>query len=187
MQRHEVREARGERVGIGEEVRVLLLQQRDAQRHAAVSTRTQRRRAHRREQGLRHLQRADLAALRFDEHRPRRIEARERGEQRWLSNAFCDGCGSSGQVAEQRAAMAREPLEVEHLRADCRERGEQPALAGAGEPADDDVAKRGGSVASAGDDVAAVGAVAAVELDGAPADLAQHVRERALRWPPRQQ
>ena len=100
-------------------------------------------RAHRGEQRVGHLHGADPLALRFDVHRPRRVERRSAltscAVERLLRRLRV-----AGQVAEQRSAMPRELLEVEHLRTFGGERGEQPALARTGEPADDLVAERAG-------------------------------------------
>ncbi len=139
VQRHEVRELRRERVRVGEKVRVLLLQQRDAQRLRCRDPHA-RRRPHRGEQRLRHLERADLAALRLDEHRAVRREALERREHLRLE-PLLRRLRIAGQVAQQRTAVLRQVLEVEHLRAGGGQRGQQPALARPGEAADDDVAK----------------------------------------------
>src|SRR6185436_15755278 len=84
-----------------------------------------------------------------------------------------------GQAAEHRAAMHRQRLEVEHLRARLAQRAEEPALAAARRSVHDDefrLARNGGQLV---DDPAPVRAIAAFERARIPADLAQDVRHRA--------
>src|SRR4029434_105543 len=71
--RREMREPRAELVRRSEEMRVFVLEHRDAKWRRRLQMHT-RRRAHRRKQGLRHLQIADLAAFRFDKHGTCEIE-----------------------------------------------------------------------------------------------------------------
>ena len=175
----ELRQPRRQRRVVGEEMRVLLLQQRDAQRRAAC-----RRRVH----GDARIASSSasgtctvpiLLALRFDVDRTRRIEAlpsRRAGRSRTPSATAADRRADRPAASRDAAASA---FEVERLRAFGGERGEQAALARAGEAAD---RPRNGSAPAARqprDDVAAIRAVAAVELHRAPADLVQHVRQRA--------
>jgi hypothetical protein len=91
MQRNEAREARGQRVVIGEEMRVFVLQ---AARSAApaAARRGCTRGPHGGKQSVGQLHGADLPALRLDVDGTRRVEAFER-RQRSLSNDFCVGCG----------------------------------------------------------------------------------------------
>ena len=63
-----------------------------------------------------HLQLADLLRLAFDEHRAPGIEAAQLREQQALE-PLLRGLRPVGQVAEHRAAVRRESLQVEHLRA----------------------------------------------------------------------
>ncbi len=58
------------------------------------------------EQRVGELHRADLPALRLDVDGTRRIERFRAPTRASLSNDFCVGCGSIGQIAQQRAAMA---------------------------------------------------------------------------------
>ncbi len=176
MQRDERREPRGQQGGVGEEVGVFLLEQRHALRGRRVDADAGAG-THRVEQRAGNLDAADALAFGFDVHRARRIERIERGDQfavehllRWLR--------AIGQVAEQRAAVAGEALEIEHLRALCRERLDEATLAGAGESADHLVAKPRGQGEELRAHVAPVGPVAAGEPRRAPADFAQDVGER---------
>ena len=108
---------------------------------------------------------------------PDRIAAALRASS--LSNAFCDGCGSPGRSPSSEPRCSRERFEIEHLRAFGGERGEQAALAGAREAADDAKSNAPAASRACATHVAPICAIAAFELDRAPADLVQHVRERA--------
>jgi hypothetical protein len=82
-----------------------------------------------------------------------------------------------GQIAQERTA-AGHGFEVEHLRSHAGERGDQPALAGSCQSAHDVVAKRPGRRYEARNTCRRYGAIAAIELCGAPADFVQHMDER---------
>jgi hypothetical protein len=73
------------------------------------------------------------------------IEALERREEPGVER-FLRRLRVAGQVAQQRAAMTRELLQIQHLRTLVAQRGEQPALARTCETAHDDIAqtRRGG-------------------------------------------
>ena len=105
-----------------------------------ASTRTHSAARMRLEQRVRHLQLADLLALRLDEHRPVRIELPQPSQTRRLEHLL-RGLRRAGQVAEHRAAVRRELLEVEHLRAGRGERLQQPALRAAGLAAQHEIAE----------------------------------------------
>ena len=176
VQRNETLEPRGQRGRIGEEVRVFALEELDAERARKLEP-DARRLAHRREQRLGDLQRADALALRFDVDGARRIESLQRFDELALERLL-RGLRIDGEVAEQRSAMARNALEIEHLRAFVGERGDQAALAGAREPADDAIVEVQRQRREQAHHVAPVRAIAARELDGAPTDFVQHVRQR---------
>ena len=150
VERHEMREARGERLGSREKVRVLVLQQRDAQRLRRLDAHA-RRCAHRAEQRVGQLHVADLPALRFDEHRTRAGSKRfERREQL----AFEPLLRRLRMRRAGRRAASRDAARCASRSSTCApsagERVEQAALAGAGEAADhDDSESVCGSVASA--------------------------------------
>ena len=122
VQRDEVREARGERRRVGEEVRVLVLQQLDAQRLRRVDADARRRRASRRAARRAPARVPILLALGLDVDRARRIEALRAPSSTWLSKRFCDGCGSPGRSPSSEPRCRASAFEVEHLRADRCER-----------------------------------------------------------------
>ena len=129
------------------------------------------------EEGVRNLELPDLLAFGLDEDRPVRVQlpqavpdARLEHLLRWLRRV--------GQIAEHRAAVRRELLEVEHLRARRGERLQQPALRAAGLAADDEVAELARLGGEPRDDFASIRLVSAVELCRLPADFAQDVRHR---------
>src|SRR5207244_9269868 len=80
---------------------------------------------------LRHLRLAELLAFGLDEDRTRGIEMLQRAPHQAVEHLL-RGLRLARKLAEQRAAVAGEALQVEHLRALCRERGEEPALAAPG-------------------------------------------------------
>src|SRR5437868_12921789 len=75
--------------------------------------------------------------------------------------------------------MRREPLEVDHLAAGARERGEKAALAAAGRAVHDDEFELRRQRRQLADDPPSIGAIAAGQRLGLPADLAQDVRHGA--------
>src|SRR5215831_16231529 len=79
--------------------------------------------------------------------------------------------------------MACDAFEVERLRARGAQRADQPALARAGEPANDDESESPGPARKLGDDMPSIRAIAAFELHGLPADLVQHQGQRAAALP----
>ena len=119
VQRNEMREPRRERIRIGEDS-ARTRPSRSAMRSArGVSSRMHGSGAHRGEQRVGQLHRADPLALRFDVDGRARIEALERGAELAVERLL-RGLRLAGQVAEQRPAMPRERFEIEHLRADRR-------------------------------------------------------------------
>ena len=74
--------------------------------------------------------------------------------------------------------MTRDPLEVEGLRANSGEGGEETAFARACEAADHNVGEALRNAGELRDDVAPVCTIAALELHRTPADFVQHLRER---------
>ncbi len=125
--RHQRLQLVRERRGIGDEVPVLVLEQRYPQLLWRLHAHA-RGAAHGIQQRVGYLDDADLAAFRLHVHRTRRIEVLQRREQsgieallRWLRIA--------GKIAQQRAAVTREVLQIQDLRTFVAQRGEQPALA----------------------------------------------------------
>ncbi len=96
-----------------------------------------------------------------------------------LSKAFCDGCGAPGRSPSSEPRWRSERFEVERLRTRRVERGDEAALAGSGEASDDDEVEMRRDDRELGRHMAAIRAIAAVELHRAPADLVEHVRQRA--------
>ena len=157
-------------------MRVLGLEQRDS----FLGRRAQRERpadAHRGEQRIGHLDAADAAAFRFDVHRSRRIESAECVDELSLERLL-RRLRLARQIAQQRPAMTRDPLEVEGLRANSGEGGEETAFARACEAADHNVGEALRNAGELRDDVAPVCTIAALELHRTPADFVQHLRER---------
>ena len=177
VQRDEMGKPRRERRRVREVMRVFVLQERDAQRCRGVEANAGGG-ANRVEERVGHLDRADPLALRLDIHGTARIEAQERRGELALE-PFLRRLRLARKVAQQRAAMLRQRFEVEHLQALGRECVEKSALAGACEAAHDLEAQPRRQRVELRDHVPAPRAVAAVELDGAPTNLVQHVRQRA--------
>ena len=162
---------------VGEEMRIFLFQQ--GHPHGNVRPEPQAgRRAHARQQGFRGVQVADLLAFRFDEDRLVRGEATQGVPDAGLEQLL-GGLRPVRVGAQHRAHVRGEVLQVEHLRAAFRQGLEEAALADAGGAAHHPelVAFRQGR--QFGDDMAAIGLVAAFELAGIPADGAQYGGEGA--------
>ena len=176
-QRGQVPELRVQRFRVGDEVRVLLAQQRQPLRQRRLDPHA-RTPPHRLDQVLRHANLADFPALGLDVHRARRVERDELRAQRGLE-PLLRGLRRVRQVAQQRAAVARQRLEVERLRPGGAERLQQPALAGPGQPADHAIRIRLRQPREFVDDMAPVCLVAAFELHGLPADFVEHMRKGA--------
>src|SRR5207245_5443073 len=87
------------------------------------------------------------------------------------------------EIAEQRAAVAGEALQVQHLRALRRKRGKQTAFAAAGRAAHHPKTQSCGRSFELRHDLAAVSAIAALERRRVPAYFAQHVRHRGRALP----
>jgi hypothetical protein len=181
---NEAHEPRRQRVVIAEEMRVLVLQELDPQRSRQADSNALGA-AHGVEQRVGQLYRADLPALGLDVDGTRRIATFERGHELTVER-FLRRLRKIGQVSQQRSAMTRHRLEVEHLRPFAGERPDEPALPGACEAADNLVAKVPGKLRELLHDSPAIGAITAFELHGPPADLVHHVDERpaALPAPP---
>jgi hypothetical protein len=130
---------------------------------------------HAAEKRLRRLQLADAFA-RLDKDDTRGVERTKRCRDGGLEG-FLRGLRDTGKFAQQRAAVTRDCLEVERLCAFRRQRSEEPALARAGEAAQDHEPKTRRQRLELTDDVPAIGAIAAVKLHRAPADLDQYMRE----------
>ncbi len=175
VERHEIFQLGVQCLDLVEEMGVLFLEQPDAgrdrgfQHHALAGP-------HGFDHRLGHAQRADLPALRFDVDRARAIETLQRVPHAALEHLL-GGLRLIGQVAQHRAAMGGERLEIEHLAAGFAQGAQQPALARAGQPADDFPAKSVRQFPEVGHHRAPVRLVAAVEPARAPADLVQHVGE----------
>src|SRR5712691_9030567 len=107
-----------------------------------------------------HLQLADFLAFRLDEDRPPGVEALQRAPYQAVKHLL-RRLRIVRKLAEQRAAVAGEALQIQHLRALCRERGEEPALAAAGCAADYPEAETPRRRFQLRDDFAAVGPVPA--------------------------
>ena len=133
---------------------------------------------HVRVQGLGHTQLADLAALAFDPHRPRRVERAELLPKQAVES-FLARLGLIGQAAQDGAAVAGQTFQIEHLRALGRKRMQQAGLAAAG-AATDHMQIEGGGLGQQGvAHFGAVGLVAAFQLAGLEADLAEKPAHRA--------
>src|SRR5439155_2633144 len=133
--------------------------------------------AHALEEPRGHPQLADFLAFRLDENRPRGVEALQRAPYQAVEHLL-RRLRIARKLTEQRAAVAREALQIQHLRALCGERGEEPALAAAGCAADYLEAEAPRRLFELRHDFAAVGPVAARERRRVPAYLAQHVDHR---------
>ena len=79
--------------------------------------------------------------------------------------------------------MAGDAFQIEHLRALVRERRQETRFAAAGQSADESIFEPLRRRRERCDDVAPIGAIAAIELGRAPADLGQHVHERTAPLP----
>src|SRR5882672_4764059 len=110
----------------------------------------------------RHLQLADFLAFRLDEDRACGIETLHRAPHQAVEHLL-RGLRLARKLAEQRTAVAGEALQIEHLRALCRERGEQPALAAAGRAAHDPEAEALRSLLELRHDFPAVRTITAFE------------------------
>src|SRR5215211_2141155 len=80
--------------------------------------------------------------------------------------------------------MARDVLEVEHLRADVGERMQKSALARTRQSAHDDKPQSPRQLRERVDDVPTVSLIAALELHRPPSDFLQHMRKRAAALAP---
>jgi hypothetical protein len=121
---------------------------------------------------------ADAGALAFHEHRPLG-RSRASACQTRVSKCFCDGCGSPGIAAQDGAAVVRQAFQVEHLRAGCAQRLQQPRLAAAGAAAQHAVVQQRRQREPGRRARGREGLVAALQLRGAKADLRQHQRQAA--------
>ena len=94
--------------------------------------------------------------------------------RRRVSNSFWLGWGRPGQGAEERAAMAGEPLEIQGLNAQGREPAQDLGLGATGAAIqEDDAQTRLGVIEGAGD-MPPPGPVAAGDHRGPPAHLGEH-------------
>src|SRR5258708_2877049 len=133
--------------------------------------------AHRLRELSGHLKLADCLAFGLDESRALRVEALQRAPYQAVEHLL-RRLRIARKLTEQRAAVAGEVLQIQHLRALCRERGEEPALAAAGRAADYLEAETPRHLLQLNHDFAAVCPVAARERRRVPAYLAQHVGHR---------
>src|SRR5882672_1136385 len=124
--------------------------------------------AHALEEPCRNLQLADLLALGLDMDGPAGIEALESVPHQAIEHLL-RRLRLAGQVPQQGAAMAGEPLEVEHLRAPRRQRFQQPALAAAGGAAQHPEAKSSRKLVELRHDFAPIRPVTALQRRGVPA------------------
>src|SRR5712671_5724335 len=123
-----------ERRGILQEVPVFLDQEAHALRHRYFEPQAFPL-AHAGQEPLGHLQLADFLAFRLDEDRPHSFEALQRAPYQAVEHLL-RRLRIPRKLTQQRAAVAGEALQIQHLRALCSERGEEPALAAAGYAAD---------------------------------------------------
>src|SRR5712692_5198557 len=165
-----------ERCGLLQKMPVFLDQKAHALGRGHLETQTLAL-AHAVEELSRHLQLADLLAFRFDEYGARGIETLQRAPHQAVEHLL-RRLRLARKLAEQRAAVAGEALQIEHLRALCRERGEQAALAAPGGAAHRPEPETLRRLIELRHDFATVRAVAAFERRRVPADLAQHVGHR---------
>ena len=176
-----------ERRGIGDEVRVLVLEQRDAHRLRRGDAHARRMRACRRA-ARRAPARLPILRLSDSTNTGRAGSKRSSAIEQLRLERLLRRLRVAGKVAQQRAAVPRELLEVEHLRALVAQRGEQAALAGAGQAADDDEVEPRGQPSAAPRRRA--GATSGSRRRAAPRASrfrSAHARANALRLPPRQQ
>ena len=89
------------------------------------------------DQSLRHAEVADLRALALDEHRPRRIEPAQRVSQTRRVEGLLRRLRSPGTRPSTEPRWLASVSRSSTCAPRCGERGEQPALAGAGRAADD--------------------------------------------------
>ena len=177
VQAGEAIELRLQVLRIAEEMTVLPHQEGDAlgqrrlDQHAAA-------RAHARKQRIGHLQLADFLALRFHIYGFVRIELAQ-GVPHQAVEHFLRRLCLLGQVAEHRAAVAGQVLQIERLRAGRGQRLQQAALGAAGGAADHAVAELLRQFGQLRQDLAPVGAIAALELRRVPADFGEDVRHGA--------
>jgi hypothetical protein len=175
-----------EDLGVGAEVAVVLQQQLHAGGLGHGDPRAGAERAtHGAQQGLRHGDAADLAALAFDEHRARVVQPAQRAPQRAVKGLLA-GLRRVGQGAQHRAAVGGQGFEVQHLGAFGLQRLQQPRLATAGAAAQHLPGKACGQGGEVVAHLGPVGLVAALQLARAEADLAQEPMHgaRALAAPP---
>src|SRR6185369_727018 len=160
-----------------QEVTVLGLEQRDAfrQRRAQDDRLAV---VHPLEQRIGQLDRTDPPALGLDVDRAPGVEEAECGQEIGFE-FLLRGLWRARNLAQQRAAMLCDALQIERLRACVGQRPEKLTLAGTGQGAYHPEAVPCRLHGEPRDDMAAVRAVTAVELYGPPSDLVQHMRDRA--------
>src|SRR5439155_15074070 len=104
------------------------------------------------------------------------LERGKRSEQLALE-IFLRRLRRARHVAQQRAAMTGDSLEIEYLCTLRGKRGQQTRFAATGETTDEPEAESLRMRCQRRNDVPAVCAIAAVELRCAPAEFAQHVHQ----------
>src|SRR5216117_1481144 len=177
VQADEAVELRVERARVLEEVPVLLEEQGDPGLEVGFEQ-DARRGAHAANERLGYLDLPDLAALAFDVDGTSGIERRKRGEELALE-PFLRGLRAIGEVAQNRAAMRGELLQVECLFARALQVLEVAALAASRRAVDHDEPEVMWESLQFLHHPSSVSPVAALEGFCVPADLAQDVRHRA--------
>jgi hypothetical protein len=177
-QRHQAVEQLAEGLRVGHEVSVLLEQQLQPCSLVQFDMQALALFVHLLDQRLGHAQRADLAALAFDEHRPSWIERPERLPDQGIE-ALLAGLRAAGHGAEHRAAVPGQAFEIEGLCALRGQRMQQPGLAATGAAAQDAVAKALRQHLQLCTHHGAKGLVAALQLRAAKTDLAKEPGQRA--------
>src|SRR5256885_761416 len=177
VQPDEAVELRVERARVLEEVPVLLEEQCDPGLEVGFEQDAGRG-AHAADEPLRYLDLADLAALACDVDGTSGVERRKRGEELALE-PFLRGLRAVGEIAQNRAAMRGELLQVEHLLAGTLQVLEVAALAASRRAVDHDEPEVRREPLQFLHHPSPVSPVAALEGFCVPADLAQDVRHRA--------
>src|SRR5438445_5335855 len=177
VQADEAVELRVELARVLEEMPVFLEEQGDAGREVGFEQDAGRG-AHAADERLRYLDLADLAALAFDVDGTSGIERRKRGEELALE-PFLRRLRAVGEVAQDRAPMRGELLEVEDLLACALQGLEVAALAASRWAVDHHEVEARRQNFQLGDDPFSVSPVTTLQGLRVPADLAQDVHHRA--------